>query len=109
MTTGQKIYHAIELFSSEAPHFDQFKQTFRETLIDNGAPAANAEQMATIAAENLRVCSEGDYHLGMAHIITFHPEFEQAAGGNPEALQAMHKYMNYYLDFADMQQSEAVN
>lgn len=109
MTTGQKIYQAIELFSTEEPHFDRFKITFRETLIDNGAPAANAERMAAVAAETLRSNADGDYHLGMAHIITFHPEFEQAIDGNIEAFQAMHKYMSYYLDFAELQQTCAVN
>ncbi|MFC6635737.1 hypothetical protein [Microbulbifer taiwanensis] len=109
MTIGQKIFQAIELFSTEVPHFDRFKNAFRNTLIDNGAPKENAEQMAAIAAETLGDLDEVDYHLGMAHIITFHTEFERAAGGNPEALQAMHKYMSYYLDFSELQPTAAAN
>lgn len=109
MTTGQKIYQAIELFSTEDAHFDQFKLTFRAALVDNGTPAANAEQMASIAAESLRDHNSGDYHLGMAQIITFDPAFERAANGSPEAVQAMHKYMSYYLDYAETQLSSAAN
>ncbi|WP_323844250.1 hypothetical protein [Microbulbifer magnicolonia] len=109
MTTGQKIYQTIEFFSTEEPHFDRFKTAFRDTLIDIGAPAANAGEMAAIAAETLRDHSDGDYHLGMASIITFHPEFERAIGGDIAVIQAMHKYMSYYLDFAEMQQTRAAS
>lgn len=109
MTTAQKIYQAIELFSDQDPHFGQFKTNFREALIDHGAPAANAEEMAEIAAESLRDHSGQDHHLGMAQVIACHCEFERAMDGNIEAFQAMHKYMSYYLDFAEMQQMKIAN
>jgi len=107
MTTAQKIYRAIEMFSIEEPHYGQFKATFREALIDHGAPAANAGQMAEVAAESLRGHAEQDYHLGMAQIIACHWEFERAMDGNLEAFQAMHKYMSYYLDYTELQQAAA--
>lgn len=109
MTTAQKIYQAIELFSIEEPHFGRFKLTFREALIDHGAPAANAGEMAEVAAKSLRQHENRDYHLGMAMIIAQSQGFESAMGSSPEAFQAMHKYMSYYLDYADLQQVAAVN
>ncbi len=109
MTTAQKIYQAIELFSGEDPHFGRFKINFREALIGHGTPAANAEKMADIAAESLRDHSGQDHHLGMAQIIACHCEFEQAMDGNIEAFQAMHRYMSYYLDAAEMQAMKIAN
>lgn len=109
MTTAQKIYHAIELFGAEEPHFGHFKTTFRKALIEHGTPAANAEQMAKIAADSLRDHSGPDHHLGMAEVIACHSEFERAMDGNLEAFEAMHKYMSYYLNCADMQQLKIAN
>ena len=109
MTTAQKIYNAIELFSAEEPYYKQFKTMFRSALIDHGTPAANADQMAEVAAESLRDHTGQDHHLGMAQIIACHQGFERAIDGNIKAFQAMHKYMSYYLDFTDMQQARVAN
>jgi hypothetical protein len=109
MTTGQKIYEAVEQFHAGEADSDQFRTIFRGTLVDHGAPAANAEQLAKIAAETLRDRMNSDYHLGLAQIITHHSEFDRALGGNPEATQALHKYMSFYIDYAEMQQAKVIN
>lgn len=109
MTTAEKIYQAIELFSVKAPYFDKFMQRFSEALTFSGTPATIADRMAQVAAESLRQYSGLDYHLGMAQVIACNGEFESAINGNLEAFQSMHRYMSYYLECADMEQRLVAN
>ncbi len=109
MTTAQRIYRAIEFFSTKEPHYSQFKMTFREAVVDHGVPVANAGKMAEVAAESLRRHTDRDYHLGMAQIIACDRRFDRAMNGSVEAFQAMHKYMSYYLDYAELQQARVAN
>ena len=109
MTTEEKIYHAIELFSRKAPFFEYFIFRFREALTDSGTPAANAERIARVAANSLGAYSGQDYHLGMAQTIASNSEFELAISGNLEAFQSVHRYMSYYLECADMEQRMVAN
>ena len=109
MTTAEKIYHAIELFSRKAPFFEYFIFRFREALTDSGAPVAIAERMAHVAANSLGAYSGQDYHLGMAQTIACNSEFERAIDGNLQAFQSMHTYMSYYLECSDMEQRMVAN
>ncbi|WP_250462232.1 hypothetical protein [Microbulbifer litoralis] len=109
MTTAQKLYNAIEFFSVEEPYFEQFKKTFRDTLVAHGAPTPNAMEMTQIAAESLRQFSGDDYHLRMAEIIACDPAFERAIDGNAPAFHATHRYMSYYLELPAMPQIRVAN
>jgi len=109
MTTAQKLYNAVEFFSVREPYLEQFKKTFRETLVAHGAPILNARKMTHIAAETLGRYSGHDYHLCMAELIACDQAFEQAIDGNFAAFHAAHKYMSYYLELPAMPQLRIAN
>ncbi|AMX02570.1 hypothetical protein [Microbulbifer thermotolerans] len=108
MTTAERIYQAVELFSAEEPHYHLFELAFQDALTSDGTPGADAEEMARVAAKSLRSLGYSDYHLAMAATIAYNSDFEKLMYGSPAAVQAMHKYMSYYLEFADHQQVAAV-
>ncbi|MCK7596768.1 hypothetical protein M0G74_05715 [Microbulbifer sp. CAU 1566] len=109
MSIGQKIFNAIELFSAEAPHFQRFIAALKDTLIENGAAPKMAERTAEVTADALSQESAGDHHLGMAQLIAFHPELLETMGSDLPTISAMHKYMSFYLSFADDAAAVSIN
>ncbi|WP_156035109.1 hypothetical protein [Microbulbifer sp. HZ11] len=97
MSIGQQIYFAIELFAPELVHRERFCRRMTRVLTDFGSAPLVARQIATVLADALpSQCA--DYHLEMAHLITFHPPLSALLDTDQQAARAMHFYMTYFLD-----------
>lgn len=97
MSLGQQIYFAIELFAPDARHRERFCRRLTRILIDNGSAPLSARHIAAVLAEALsEPCA--DYHLAMAHLITFHPPLTALLDDDQPATYALHYYMTYFLD-----------
>lgn len=101
MSIGQQIYFAVELFAPEKKTRTHFCSQITQTLTRYGSAQQVASQVASVLADALsQPCA--DYHLAMAHLISFHPPLESAIDGDQPAEQALHYYMRYFLDLLDL-------
>ena len=107
MSIGQQIYFAIELFAPEAPRRRHFCAQLTRTLTNYGSTPQVASEIASVLADALsQPCA--DYHLAMAHMISFHPPLATAMDGDMAAEQAMHYYMRYFLDLTDVRRGQEI-
>lgn len=103
MTIGQKIYQAIERLSIAPKHCNEFRASLRESLVHEGAESQLADHLASVAQDSLKAQGGDDYHLSMVELIAMHPEFGRLMLQDVAATSAMHKYMSFFLNLADMQ------
>lgn len=97
MSVGQQIYFAIELFSPQSGDRDRFCRQMSRIFASSGTKPLLARQIASVLAEALSAPCV-DYHLEMAHLITFHPPLTELLQGERHATEALHYYMTYFLD-----------
>ncbi|WP_295802405.1 hypothetical protein [uncultured Microbulbifer sp.] len=109
MSIGQKIYQAIERLAVAPRQCNEFKNTFSQSLVHEGADSGLAEHLAAVAQDALANHRDNDHHLGMVELIAMHPEFGKLMLQDIAATTALHKYMSFYLDLEAMQPACAVN
>ena len=102
MSIGQQIYFAIELFTPETRDRERFCKRLARTLTDFGSAPLAARQIAAVLADALSSPCV-DYHLEMAHLITFHPPLTTLLEVDAAAAHAMHRYMAYFLDITSIE------
>ena len=102
MSVGQQIYFAIELFTPEKRHRDRFSEQLTRILASYGTVPGAAREIASVVADALSK-PRADYHLEMAHLITFHPPLTALLEREAAAAHALHRYMTYFLDVTSIQ------
>ena len=98
MSVGQQIYFAIELFAPQALSRERFCRQITRVFANNGTAPLASRQIAEVLADALSSTPSADYHLAMAHLITFHPPLTELLEDERQAANALHYYMTYFLD-----------